>query len=193
MKTFLLNIILIFVISCVWSACGGDDHPLEQRLFGNMDSLLEANPDSGYKVLKDLQGKVDSIGDEAVSMRHRMFLASAENKLYLTMPSDSEFMEVVSFYDVNGTSNDKMRVHYLMGCIYRDRKEAPQAIRYFQEAVDFADTTLCDCDYSTMTRIYSQMAFLYYYQYFPGKALESYRVLPEHKAYLRSLRRKKET
>ncbi len=180
MKTFLLNIILIFVISCVWSACGGDDHPLEQRLFGNMDSLLEANPDSGYKVLKDLQGKVDSIGDEAVSMRHRMFLASAENKLYLTMPSDSEFMEVVSFYDVNGTSNDKMRVHYLMGCIYRDRKEAPQAIRYFQEAVDFADTTLCDCDYSTMTRIYSQMAFLYYYQYFPGKALESYRLMSRY-------------
>ncbi len=180
MKTFLLNIILIFVISCVWSACGGDDHPLEQRLFGNMDSLLEANPDSGYKVLKDLQSKVDSVDDEAISMRHRMYLACAENKLYLTMPSDSEFMEVVSFYDENGTSNDKMRARYLMGCIYRDRKEAPQAIRYFQEAVDFADTTLCDCDYSTMTRIYSQMAFLYYYQYFPGKALESYRLMSRY-------------
>lgn len=180
MKTFLLNIILILVISCVWSACGNDDLELEQQLFGNMDSLLETNPDSGYMVLQDLQSKVDSVDDEAISMRHRMYLACAENKLYLTMPSDSEFMEVVSFYDENGTSNDKMRARYLMGCIYRDRKEAPQAIRYFQEAVDFADTTLCDCDYSTMTRIYSQMAFLYYYQYFPGKALESYRLMSRY-------------
>ncbi len=50
MKTFLLNIILIFVISCVWSACGGDDHPLEQRLFGNMDRAQRKK--IGDKIIK---------------------------------------------------------------------------------------------------------------------------------------------
>lgn len=180
MKTFLLNIILIFVISCVWSACGNDDLELEQQLFGNMDSLLETNPDSGYMVLQDLQSKVDSVDDEAISMRHRMYLACAENKLYLTMPSDSEFMEVVSFYDENGTSNDKMRARYLMGCIYRDLREAPMAIHYFEEAAECADTISPECDYATMLRIYYQMGILYYYQYFPDKTLECYRLMSRY-------------
>lgn len=180
MKTFLLNIILILVISCVWSACGNDDLELEQQLFGNMDSLLETNPDSGYMVLQDLQSKVDSVDDEAISMRHRMYLACAENKLYLTMPSDSEFMEVVSFYDENGTSNDKMRARYLMGCIYRDLREAPMAIHYFEEAAECADTISPECDYATMLRIYYQMGILYYYQYFPDKTLECYRLMSRY-------------
>ena len=83
-------------MSCVWSACGSDDRALEQRLFGNMDSLLEADPDSAYALLKAMQSKVDSIGDEPLSMRHLMFTASAENKLYLQMPADSDFMDVVA-------------------------------------------------------------------------------------------------
>mgnify|MGYP002853570303 FL=1 len=145
-------------MSCVWSACGSDDRALEQRLFGNMDSLLEADPDSAYVLLKAMQSKVDSIGDEPLSMRHLMFTASAENKLYLQMPADSDFMAVVAYYDLHGTANDRMKAYYLLGCIYRDLGEAPLAMRYYIEATEKADTAAQDVDNITLMSIYGQMA-----------------------------------
>ena len=179
MKTFLLHIILIFIICCLWLSCR-DDRTMERVYFGNMDSLLEANPDSAYKLLIAKQKDVDSLSDKSVSMRQRMYLADAENKLYLPMPSDSSFMDVVSYYDAHGTPNDRMLAYYLLGCIYRDLKEAPMAIHYFEEAAECADTLSPDCDYATMLRIYYQMGILYYYQYFPDKTLECYRLMSHY-------------
>lgn len=159
LRQFILIVQLLIVTCCFWSSCSSSKKT-EQALFSEMDSLLESDPDSGYMVLKGLQKTVDSIGDEAVRMRHMMYLASAENKLFLPLPSDSSFMEVVSYYDENGSSNDKMRTRYLLGCIYRDLGEAPLAMKYYQEAIDQADTTLSDFDNLTLLSIYGQLASL---------------------------------
>ena len=157
------------------SACNHSGrHGDEAALFAGMDSLLEAAPESALTVLTRLQPKVDSISDRSLSMRQRMHLASARNKLYLQMPSDSAFREVVDYYDRHGSANDCMKAHYLLGCIYRDRKEAPQAIRCYQDAIGCADTLSVDCDYATLLRVYSQMGDIFYYQYLPERALECY-------------------
>ncbi len=176
MSRFLFIIQFLTAVCCLWCACTAGDRETEKRLFASMDSLLEANPDSAYKVLTDMQKEVDLIDEEAVSMRYMMFLAEAENKLFLPMPSDSSFMDVVSWYDLHGSANDRMRARYLLGCIYRDLKEAPQAVRYYQEAAECADTASIDCDYATLLHIYSQMGVIYYYQYFPEKTLECYQM-----------------
>lgn len=160
---------------CLWVSCS-EGGRADDALFGQIDSLLEANPDSGYSLLLSMRGRIDSLDREKVTMRYAMSLASAQNKLFLNMPSDSDFQKVVSYYDQNGSSNERMKAHYLMGCIYRDQKEAPQAIRCFQEATACADTTRSDCDYATLLRVYSQMGEIYYYQYFPQKAIECYRM-----------------
>ncbi len=157
------------------SACNHSGrHGDEAALFAGMDSLLEAAPESALTVLTRLQPKVDSISDRSLSMRQRMHLASARNKLYLQMPSDSAFREVVDYYDRHGSANDCMKAHYLLGCIYRDMKEAPQAIRCYQDAIGCADTLSVDCDYATLLRVYSQMGDIFYYQYLPECALECY-------------------
>ena len=96
MRCFLFLIQLLTAACCLWCACTPGESETENRLFAGMDSLLEANPDSAYKVLTAMQKEVDSIDEEAVSMRQRMYLAQAQNKLYLPMPCDSEFMEVVN-------------------------------------------------------------------------------------------------
>ena len=156
---FILSFLSIMLSGCLWISCtvgSGREH----ILFTGMDSLLETNPDSAYKVLTAMQKKVDSIDDEAVSMRHRMYLASASNKLFLPMPSDSSFMDVVSWYDLHGTANDRMRARYLLGCIYRDLGESPLAMRYYIEATEKADTLSEDVDHITLMSIYGQMADL---------------------------------
>lgn len=74
------------------------------------------------------------------------------------MPSDSLFQEVVDYYDSKGTPNEKMEAHYLLGCIYRDMKEAPKAMQCYQDAVESVDTLSKDCDFNSLYRIYGQMA-----------------------------------
>ncbi len=167
---FILSFISIILSGCLWISCTGGSGR-EHILFTGMDSLLETNPDSAYKVLTAMQKEVDSIDEEAVSMRHRMYLASAANKLFLPMPSDSSFMDVVSWYDLHGSANDRMRAYYLLGCIYRDLGESPLAMRYYIEATEKADTLSDDVDHITLMSIYGQMADLADRQHLPDDEL----------------------
>jgi len=44
-----------------------------------------------------------------------------------------------------------------MGCVYRDKGDAPLALRYYREAVSKADTTQPSCDYRLLSCIYGQI------------------------------------
>lgn len=105
-------------------------------------------------------------------MKYRMLMAQAQNKLYLQMPSDSAFQEIVTYYDAHGTSNEKMRAHYLLGCIFRDQEEAPRAILCYEEAVEKVDTFRSDCDYSILASVYGQMAAIYAKQKLLNKSID---------------------
>lgn len=138
------------------------------------DSLLAENPHAAYDSLCVYEKQQLYKGSEKVEMKQRLLMAKAQNKLFKPLPSDSLFLEVVNYYDDKGTANEKMEAHYLLGCIYRDRKEAPMAIECYQEAVECADTLSEDCDYTTLFSIYGQMADVYRYQYLQKEALGCY-------------------
>ena len=70
----------------------------------------------------------------------------------------------VQFFDNHGTPNDRLLAHYLLGRAYHDHGEAPMALECYQKASDCADTLSADCDYSQLSRIYGQMAFIFYQQ-----------------------------
>ena len=172
MKTFLLHIILIFIICCLWLSCS-DDRTMERVFFGNMDSLLEANPDSAYRKLLELKQAVDSDKNGGVSHIYTMYLAEACNKLETELPSDTLLMEMAAYFDCHGTSNQQMKSRYLLGCYYRDNGESPLSIDYYEQAVELADTTDVNCDYLTLMRIYGQMAEVYNRQALPSKEIEA--------------------
>ena len=48
--------------------------------------------------------------------------------------------EVVDYYDLWGTDNDRMTAHYLLGCVFRDQNNTPMALGCYRDAVSFADT-----------------------------------------------------
>jgi lipopolysaccharide biosynthesis regulator YciM len=50
-------------------------------------------------------------------------------------------LAVADYYDRNGTANERMEAHYLLGCVYRDLGDAPRALTSYNNAVDCADTT----------------------------------------------------
>ena len=70
----------------------------------------------------------------------------------------------VQFFDDHGTSNDQVLAHYLLGRAYYEHGEAPMALQCYHEATERADTTDKDCDYKQLSRIYGQMADIFYHQ-----------------------------
>jgi lipopolysaccharide biosynthesis regulator YciM len=88
-------------------------------------------------------------------MYYHLLLADAMNKAYVDMTTDSILKEVADYYDRHGSTNEQMRAHYLLGCAYRDMGEAPMALQCYQDAVDKADTTDTECDFSLLSRLHS--------------------------------------
>ena len=70
----------------------------------------------------------------------------------------------VNFFDDHGTANDRLLAHYLLGRAYHDHGEAPMALQCYQDAIDCADTLSGDCDYVQLSRVFGQMAQIFYEQ-----------------------------
>jgi len=88
--------------------------------------------------------------------------------------------EVVDYFDLWGTDNERMTAHYLQGCVFRDQNNAPMALRCYRDAVSIADTTAADCDYRRLSRIYSQTADLFHRQRAPRLEIEAERKAVEY-------------
>ena len=90
--------------------------------------------------------------------------ADSLNRNDIAMTNDSLLLMACRYYDRHGTPNEQMRAHYLLGCVYRDRGEAPRAIDCYKDAIAKADTTASDCDYHVLGCVYSQMGDTYHKQ-----------------------------
>lgn len=163
-------VILVSVLFGMLVSCSRNQHVEELQY---LDSLMETHPEAVYDSLVRLGKQVDSYREKGVSMKYRMLMAKVQNKLYLKMPSDSVFQDVVSYYDSKGTPNERMLAHYLLGCIYRDQEEAPMAIKCYNEAVECADTLSKDCDYITLYSIFGQMSEVYASQVLYAEAVKA--------------------
>ena len=166
-------IVALLSLAAVMLIPGTCSSPYDARL-QHIDSLMDSNPQAAYDSLSLFDSLHLYDDDKASRMRLLMLKAKAQNKLYLPMPSDTVFMEVVSYYDRHGSANDRMLSRYLLGCIYRDMKKYPQTILAYQDAICFADTTETGCDYYLLSCIYSQMGRIYASCNLPSYARKSY-------------------
>ena len=163
---FYISLLLLLCLS----SCMDDKAVL--ALLDRSEAVMEEHPDSAYGWLCQADSTIAQ-QSKKTRMRHLLLQAEAMNKLYQQMPPDSLFQEVVDYYDHHGTSNQQLKAHYLLGCIYRDMKEAPQAIQCYYDAVEKADTLSEDCDYTTLYRVYGQMADIFDTQIMPNEELEA--------------------
>ena len=143
-------------------------------LLDRAEVVMEDYPDSAYQFLCEADSCIAE-QSKGTRMRHLLLMAEAENKLCLPLPSDTLFQEVVDYYDSHGTPNQQLKAHYLLGCIYRDRGEAPMSLQCYNDAVEKADTLSANCDYTTLFSVYGQMADIYHSQVMPNEEIEALR------------------
>lgn len=108
-------------------------------------------------------------------METLLLRAEEMNETYVPMDTVKFMHEVLDYYMSYGNHNEKMRANYMVGCIYRDKGDAPMALQYYEDAINEADTTSMECDFYRLCRIYGQMAFLLDEQSIPSEGIKMWK------------------
>ena len=111
-------------------------------------------------------------GDEHQKMLAHLEELERQNLADSVMANDSLAERLAVYFDQHGTTNERMRAHYILGRTYADLGEAPAALDEYHIAADCTDTTATDCDYRILTRVYAQTTSLFYKQLMPNEMLE---------------------
>lgn len=102
---------------------------------------------------------------------HVLNQAERQNANYDSITNMDSIKSAVEFFNNHGSANEQVRAYYLLGCAHRDMGDSPQALEYYQKAVDSADTTQSNCDYKQLAKTHAQMAELFYHQLLPYEML----------------------
>jgi len=103
-------------------------------------------------------------GESHEAMLRQLETLEQMNHADSLMTNDSLAEALTTYFDSHGTANERLRAHYILGRTYADMGEAPAALNAYLDAADCADTTAADCDYHTLSRVYGQMASVFYWQ-----------------------------
>lgn len=131
-----------------------------------ISQMADEHPDSALAMLKACEDKVPR-WQRSDRMCYELVKLKAQNKANVLFTSDSIAKEVADYYSFHGTSNERMLAYYLLGRVYSDMGEAPQALQAFYDAIESADTLSADCDYNVLIPVYGQMSQIFYMQNLP--------------------------
>lgn len=131
---------------------------------------MNEHPDSALTILDSLSQHQTDFRENFL-MRYRLHRLNALNKIDSVFRSVDEAKALANYFEDHGTPNEQMLAYYLLGRVYHDIHEAPMALKSYQKAVERADTTAEDCNYRQLSRVYGQMADIFYQQNLMEKSL----------------------
>ena len=162
------NAILFFCLLLSVCACNRRSYPHELLV---ADSLCYEMPDSAVVMLQRMETEMTD-KDEATRMYYYLLTIKAKDKAYIFHTSDSLILSVLQYYQKKKDTRHLPEAYYYAGRVYRDLGDAPQALDYFQKAIDAMGEKK---DYVLLNTIYSQMGYLFLFQDVYEEAMNSFR------------------
>lgn len=162
------NAILFFCLLLSVCACNRRSYPHELLV---ADSLCYEMPDSAVDMLQRMETEMTD-KDEATRMYYYLLTIKAKDKAYIFHTSDSLILSVLQYYQKKKDTRHLPEAYYYAGRVYRDLGDAPQALDYFQKAIDAMGEKK---DYVLLNTIYSQMGYLFLFQDVYEEAMNSFR------------------
>ncbi len=115
------------------------------------ESYMNTQPEEALKILQDQKDSLQRLSEEA-RIYYDLLTLQAEDCQYIIHTDDSLVRRIVQFYESHGNPTSKTLAYYLMGKVYRDMNDAPQALKAFQQALDVESENL-----SLRVNIYQEM------------------------------------
>ncbi len=145
-------VLLAFVLLIV-SSCQQRPYPLKLK---HAENYLMTDYDSAYNLLSGMQKEIKS-ESQATRMYYQILLCRAQDLCYVVHKSDTEMKKVIEFYKQCHDNEHLFQAYYCMGCIYRDFKDAPRALSYYQDALNLKKYSKDD---ALTARLYNQIGQL---------------------------------
>ena len=144
-------------------ACTGHRYPTQLVV---ADSLCAVNPDSALHLLKQYKDSIQT-ASTADRMYYELLTVKASDKADKLQPDAEHILSLVDYYEHNGDKDLLPTAYYYAGRTYCELRDEPTALKYFL----FAEQTARYTD-DLISRIYSQIGYLYYHQNIRSKSLE---------------------
>ena len=155
MRLLLLIITAITIVSC------NDARKSETfRVLEDVDSYIEARPDSALAVLEGID--VEDLGSREEKAKYALLMSMALDKNYVDRTDFEVLQPAIDYYESHGSATDKLRTFYYQGRIYQNGGDDEIAMECFVRAVEEGDGAE-DC--MTMARAYYAQGTLYYKLY----------------------------
>lgn len=109
------------------------DNRQTKSLLQDVETYIQERPDSALRFLR----KVDSLTLNTKSLRARysLLFAMALDKNYIDTTALSILEPTVAYYERLGSPQDKMLSCYYLGRIYANRKDYPNAVIFYSQAL----------------------------------------------------------
>lgn len=123
-------VIIFLLMSFLLVSC---DNRQTKSLLQDVETYIQERPDSALRVLR----KVDSLAlnTKALRARYSVLFAMALDKNYIDTTALSILEPTVAYYEKFGSPKDKMLSYYYLGRIYSNRKDYPNAVIYYLQAL----------------------------------------------------------
>ncbi|MDD2290126.1 MAG: hypothetical protein PHT35_06600 [Bacteroidales bacterium] len=153
--------------------------PVSQLFLSSVDSMMTDNPDTAYKILKDISP--DELNTRRERAYYALLLTQARHKNYIPLRNDSLINVAVNYYKGKRDGEKYAKALLYKGICIEEMNDPRKAIEVYAEAEKVALSTT---DYLTTGLINSQMAWLYQDMYIENqvdierfkKAMEYFRL-----------------
>ena len=170
MRLLLLIITAITIVSC------NDARKSETfRVLEDVDSYIEARPDSALAVLEGID-KVELTTKE-LEAKYALLMSMALDKNYIDLQSDSIIAPAVNYYKYHGTDDERFRTLYYAGRVYQNAGDIEAAMEKFVEAERYISSQI---DKSVVGRLYKAKMVAYRDVFDHQSALEQAKTAAEY-------------
>ena len=142
----------------ILASCSKD--PLLDRM-KTIQDIGDSNPRQALLMLDSLGVQVRS-QSEYVKNKYDLLKIRLNDKAYITHNSDIVIKNLVKYFEAEGTLLEKQEVNYYAGSVYRDLSDAPRALEYFFESLEYAEEN-SNPDSIMICNTYSNLCDLYFF------------------------------
>lgn len=172
MKTDMKNLIYTLLFSMIaLYGCLEKENGKLLCILNEIKTMGDTLPVVAMEHLDSIRPMFDN---ETEYMRNKLALLDIRlhDKAYLPHTCDSTIKRICAYFESHGTAKEQQEAYYYMGSTYRDMNDYPNAVTAFLKASYIAEQN-CDIDTAIWETSYSQLAFIYNFQYNYQEALEA--------------------
>ena len=126
------------------------------RVLEDVDSYIEARPDSALAVLEGIDKS--ELTSKELEAKYALLLSQALDKNYIDLQSDSIIAPAVNYYKYHGTDDERFRTLYYAGRVYQNAGNTEAAMEKFVEAEHHISSQI---DKTILARLFKAKAVAY--------------------------------